>query len=118
MATIMIVDDAAFTRSKFRRLLTQHGYQVVEAANGSEAVAKYKEAKVDAVLLDINMPDIDGVQVLKELVKLDPSVKVAMCTAMSYQSMIMECLKAGARSFVAKPFDDDQLLSELNRILA
>jgi len=117
MATIMIVDDAAFVRSKCAQFLTQNGYQVVEAATGTEAVAKYKEKKIDVVLLDITMPDIDGLQTLKELVSFDPNVKVAMLTAMDQQAIIMECLKTGAKDFIVKPFDADQVVSAVKKML-
>ncbi len=117
MAKILVVDDAAFMRTRCAQMLTQAGHQVVEAATGAEAVAKYKESKTDAVLLDITMPDMDGVQALKELISIDPSVKVSMCTAMGQQSIVMECLKAGAKDFVVKPFDAARVAAAITKML-
>ncbi len=117
MAKIMVVDDAAFMRSKCVQLLTQSGYQVVEACNGADAVAKYQQNSPDAVLLDITMPDMDGVQALKELVNIDPAAKVTMVTAMGQQSIVMECLKAGAKDFVVKPFDADRVIGAVKKMI-
>lgn len=117
MATIMVVDDAAFMRSRCVQLLTTNGYQVIEAGNGTDAVSKYKEHSPDAVLLDITMPDMDGVQALKELISLDPGAKVTMVTAMGQQAIVMECLKSGAKDFVVKPFDADRVLGAVKKMI-
>ena len=118
MATIMVVDDAAFMRSKCSQLLAQNGYQVIEASNGVDAVSKYKQANPDAVLLDITMPDMDGVQALKEIIGINPNAKVTMVTAMGQQSMVMECLKAGAKDFVVKPFDAVRVAEAVQKMLS
>ncbi len=117
MATIMVVDDAAFMRQRCSEMLIQNGYQVIEAANGTEAVTKYKEAKPAGVLLDITMPDMDGLSALKELLALDPNAKVSMCTAMGQQSIVIECLKSGAKDFVVKPFDADRVMTAVKKML-
>ena len=117
MSTIMVVDDAMFMRKKCAQLLTQNGYSVVEAANGLEAVNAYKKAKTDAVLLDITMPDMDGLQALKEILKLDPDAKVSMCSAMGQQSMVIEALKMGARDFVVKPFDVARVIGAVKKMI-
>ena len=116
MATIMVVDDAIFMRKKCSQLLTQNGYNVIEAANGREAVNKYKESKPDGVLLDITMPDMDGLQALKEMLAIDPAARVAMCTAMGQQTIVIEALKAGAKDFVVKPFDADRVINAVKRL--
>lgn len=117
MAKILVVDDAAFMRQKCAQMLAQNGHQVVEAGNGAEAVAKYKETKPDGVLLDITMPDMDGVQALAAIIGLDANAKVAMCSAMGQQSIVMECLKAGAKDFVIKPFDADRVMAAVKKML-
>ena len=117
MAKVLIVDDAAFTRMRCNRLLTHNGYGVVEAADGNEGLQKYKEDDPDAVLLDITMPNRDGLSTLKELMVMDPSARVAMLTVMGQKSMVMASLKLGAKDFVVKPFETDRLLSSLERIL-
>jgi two-component system, chemotaxis family, chemotaxis protein CheY len=116
MATIMVVDDAMFMRKKCAQVLTQNGYSVVEAGNGKEAVTIYQQAKPDAVLLDITMPDMDGLQALKELLKLDPNARVSMCSAMGQQSMVIEALKAGAMDFVVKPFDVARVIGAVKKM--
>jgi two-component system chemotaxis response regulator CheY len=118
MATILVVDDAMFMRKKCAQVLMQNGYNVVEAANGVEAVGKYKEARPDGVLLDITMPDMDGLQTLKELLKMDSTARVSMCSAMGQQSMVIEALKAGARDFVVKPFDVARVLGAVQKLIS
>ena len=118
MAKVLVVDDAAFMRMRCKKLLTQSGYDVIEAANGSQAVDMYQSDKPDLVLLDITMPDMDGLTALREIMKIDPDARVAMVTAMGQQSMVIEALKAGARDFVIKPFDQDRVLAAINKLMA
>ena len=117
MAKILEVDDAAFMRMRCSKLLTDNGYEVVEAENGLDAIAKYKETKPDAVLLDITMPEMDGLTALKEIRKVDPEAKVAMVTAMGQQSMIMDAIKSGAKDFVVKPFQPDRVLAAVKKLV-
>jgi len=117
VAKILVVDDAAFMRMRCSKLLTENGYEVVEAENGLDAIAKYKENKPDAVLLDITMPEMDGLTALKEIRKVDPDAKVAMVTAMGQQSMIMDAIKSGAKDFVVKPFQPDRVLAAVKKLV-
>lgn len=117
MARILVVDDAAFMRMKCSKLLAESGHDVLEAGTGAEAVEKYQAEKPDAVLLDITMPDMDGLAALKELRRLDPNARVAMVTAMGQQSIVMEALKAGARDFVVKPFDAARVMAAVEKLL-
>jgi len=117
VAKILVVDDAAFMRMRCTKLLTENGYEVVEAENGLDAIAKYKENKPDAVLLDITMPEMDGLTALKEIRKIDPEAKVAMVTAMGQQSMIMDAIKSGAKDFVVKPFQPDRVLAAVKKLV-
>ena len=118
MAKILVVDDAAFLRMRCKKLLTQSGYEVLEAATGSQAVEAYKANRPDAVLLDITMPDMDGLTALKELRKIDPDARIAMVTAMGQQSVVMEALKSGAKDFVVKPFEPDRVLATVKKLLS
>jgi two-component system chemotaxis response regulator CheY len=118
MQTVLIVDDAAFMRMRCAKLLAEHGYQVLEASNGLEAVTAYRESRPDAVLLDITMPEMDGLTALREIKKIDPGARVAMVTAMGQQAMVMDALKSGARDFVVKPFHPTRVLDSLRKLLA
>jgi two-component system chemotaxis response regulator CheY len=118
MARILVVDDAAFMRVRATKVLQDNGYEVATAENGREAVAKYAEWRPDAVLMDITMPEMNGLEALKEIRALDPTARVAMVTAMGQQAIVMEALKAGAKDFVLKPFQPDRVLAALQKILA
>jgi len=117
MATVMIVDDAMFMRKKCVQVLSQNGYAVIEAASGAEALTAYQQEKPDCVLLDITMPDMDGIQALRELLKVDPNAKVSMCSAMGAQSMVIEALKIGAKDFVVKPFDVTRVIGSVKKMI-
>lgn len=117
MAKVLVVDDAQFMRMRAVKLLTQNGYECIEAENGVQAVDKYKNEKPDAVMLDITMPDMDGLEALKQIQKIDSNAKVAMVTAMGQQSIVMEAIKAGAKDFVVKPFDPNRVLAAVQKML-
>ena len=117
MAKILIVDDAAFMRMRAKKLLSQSGHEVLEASTGAQAVDAYKESSPDVVLLDITMPDMDGLTALKHIREYDPSAKVAMVTAMGQQSIVMEALKSGASDFLVKPFDPDRVLEAVKKMV-
>ena len=118
MAKVMVVDDAAFMRMRACKVLQENGHETVQAENGLEAVKQYAEHRPDAVLMDITMPEMDGLAALKEIRKMDPNARVAMVTAMGQQAIVMEALKAGAKDFVLKPFQPDRVLNALQKLLA
>jgi two-component system chemotaxis response regulator CheY len=118
MARILVVDDAAFMRVRACKVLVDNGYEVEQAENGLEAVRKYVEWRPDAVLMDITMPEMDGLTALKEIRKLDPNARVAMVTAMGQQAIVMQALKDGAKDFVLKPMQPDRVLAALAKILS
>jgi two-component system chemotaxis response regulator CheY len=118
VAKILVVDDAAFMRVRAAKVLQDNGHEVVQAENGIEAIKMYIECRPDAVLMDITMPEMDGLAALKEIRRLDPQARVAMVTAMGQQAIVMEALKAGAKDFVLKPFQADRVLGALNKLLA
>ncbi len=117
MVTVMVVDDAMFMRKKCAQVLSQNGYAVVEAASGVEALTAYKQEKPDCVLLDITMPDMDGIEALRELLKVDPGAKVSMCSAMGQQGIVIEALKMGAKDFVVKPFDVARVVGSVKKMI-
>jgi two-component system chemotaxis response regulator CheY len=118
LAKVLVVDDAPFMRLRACKLLQDNGHEVVEAENGLDAVRQYAEQRPDAVLLDITMPEMDGLEALREIRKIDPAARVAMVTAMGQQAIIMEALRAGAKDFVLKPFHADRMLGALEKLLA
>jgi two-component system, chemotaxis family, chemotaxis protein CheY len=117
MAKILVVDDAAFMRMRCTKLLKDNGYETIEAGNGIEAVKQYQEQKPDGVLMDITMPDMDGIETLKKLMQIDSRAKIAMVTAMGQQSLVIEALKSGAKDFVVKPFDAVRVLAAVKKIM-
>ena len=116
MAKILVVDDAAFMRMKAVKVLKEAGYEVVEAATGAEAVDQYKKEKPDCVLMDITMPDTDGLTALKQLREFDPNAKVTMVTAMGQQTIVMDALKSGAVDFIVKPFDPGRIMAAVEKM--
>ena len=118
MAKILIVDDAAFMRMMIKDILSKNGYEVVgEAENGAVAVNKYAEVKPDLVLMDITMPEKDGIQALKEIRANDGNAKVIMCSAMGQQAMVIESIQAGAKDFIVKPFQADRVLEAVKKAI-
>ena len=118
MAKILIVDDAAFMRMMIKDILTKNGYEVVaEAASGVEAVELYKSHQPDLVTMDITMPEMDGIEAVKQIKAVNPAAKVIMCSAMGQQSMVMDAIKAGANDFIVKPFQADRVLEAVKKIV-
>jgi len=118
MAKIMLVDDAAFMRMMIKNALMQNGYSdFVEAQDGAEAVKKYEEEKPDMVVMDITMPNMDGLQALKKIKESDASARVVMCTAMGQESMVVDAIKSGAKDFIVKPFNAERIVHTVNAIL-
>jgi len=115
---ILVVDDAAFMRMMIKDILTKNGYQVVaEAADGIQAIEKYKEVQPDLVTMDITMPEMDGITALKEIKKIDRNAKVIMCSAMGQQAMVIDAIQAGARDFIVKPFQADRVLEAIKKTI-
>ena len=115
---ILICDDAAFMRMMIKDILTKNGYNIAgEAENGIVAVEKYNEVKPDLVLMDITMPEMDGIQALKKIRANDPNAIVIMCSAMGQQAMVIESIQAGAKDFIVKPFQADRVLEAVKKVV-
>ena len=113
----LIVDDAVFMRMKLKVLLEQCGHEVVgEGANGLEAVAKFTQLRPDVVLMDITMPEMDGIEALKEIKKIDPKAVVVMVSAMGQERSVKDAVMAGARNFIIKPFQDEKFHEMLGKL--
>ena len=118
MAKILIVDDAEFLRVRISKMLTGDGFDVIQAENGAVAVEVYKANHPDMVLMDVTMPEMDGLTALKHIRSFDPQAKVIMLTALGQESVVLEAIKSGARDFVVKPFERERVLSAINKIIA
>lgn len=117
MSKILIVDDAKFMRLRIAKLLTQHGYEVLEAEDGEEAVQTYQLTKPDAVLMDFAMPRKHGMAALREIRRFDPEARIIMLTALDQQAIVLRAMQAGAKDFLVKPYDPDQVLKVLKKVL-
>lgn len=119
MAQVLVVDDARFMRKLLSDALASGGHDVVgEAADGAEAVERFSALRPELMTLDITMPGKDGLQTLREIIALDPSARVIMCSALGQESKVIEALRAGAKDFVVKPFRAERVLDAAARALA
>ena len=115
---ILLVDDAAFMRKMIRDTLSKNGFtDLYEAVDGADAVEKYSEIKPDLVIMDITMPNMDGLEALKAIRAKDSGANVVMCSAMGQESMVMDAVRSGAKDFIVKPFKADRVLKTVNAIL-
>ena len=117
MPTVLIVDDQQLLRAWLSRLLEYHSYKTIQAGNGQEAISQYRQHRPDVVLLDIGLPEKNGLDVLREIRQTDPNARVVMLTARSEKSTLIEAIKAGAKDFVIKPFRQERILLALERAL-
>ena len=119
MARVLIVDDAAFMRKLLTDALVSGGHEVVgEAGNGNEAVARWQELRPELTTLDITMPEKDGLAALAEIMAIDPSAKVIMCSALGQEGKVLEAVKLGAKDFVVKPFQPPRVLEAVDKALS
>ena len=116
--TVLVCDDAIFMRTMITDILTQAGYDVIgEAETGAQAVEKYRQLKPDLVTMDIVMPDMGGIEAVREICKTSPEAKILMCSAMGQQVLVVEAIHAGAKDFVVKPFQPSRVLEAVQRLL-
>ena len=116
--TVLICDDAIFMRTMVGDILQQAGFEIVgEAETGVQAVEKYQQLRPDLVTMDIVMPDMGGIDAVREITKFDPQAKVLMCSAMGQQALVVEAIQAGAKDFVVKPFQPSRVLEAVQRVL-
>ena len=119
MARVLVVDDAAFMRKLLTDALTNGGHEVVgEAGNGNEAVTRWQELRPELTTLDITMPEKDGLAALAEIMAIDPSAKIIMCSALGQEGKVLEAVKLGAKDFVVKPFQPPRVLEAVEKALA
>ncbi len=117
MKKVLVVDDTVFMRMTLNNFLSNNGFEVIgEAVNGQDAIEKFKQLKPDLVTMDITMPVLTGLEALKEIIKYDPKAKVVMITAMGQEEMVKQSILLGAKSFIVKPFKEEQIVNVLNKL--
>ena len=113
----LIVDDAAFMRMMLKDILPSTEFEIVgEAEDGIQAAKKYKELRPDLVIMDIVMPEVDGIEATRSIVKADPGAKVLIVSAIGQEELTKEAIQAGARDFIVKPFDPQKVLGAAEAI--
>lgn len=118
MARVLIVDDAKFMRMTLSNILIKADHNIVgEAENGRQAVEMYREHQPDLVTMDITMPEMSGLEAVKEIRKEFPNAIIIMCSAMGQQKMVVEAIEAGAKDFIVKPFDELRVTDAIRRVL-
>jgi two-component system chemotaxis response regulator CheY len=117
MAKILIVDDAEFLRVRLTKMLDSEGFEVHQAENGLKAVEQYKAIHPDVVLMDVTMPEMDGLAALKAIIGIDAKARVIMLTALGQESVVLEAVKSGARDFIVKPFEHDRIMKAIGKLL-
>ncbi len=116
---VLIVDDAAFMRMMLKNILKEAGFEIAaEAASGNEAVEKFEETGPDLVTMDITMPDMDGLEAVKQIIDIDENAKIIMVSAMGQQKMVVEAVQAGAEDFIVKPFEKERVLEAIKKVLS
>lgn len=118
-ATILVVDDALFARNMVKRALKNGGYEhIVEASSAAEAVERFTEHKPDLTLLDITLSDSNDLTLLAKLLELNPEAKIVMCSAIGQDLIIADALNTGAKDFITKPFDEQDLIAVVMSVLS
>src|SRR2546423_10808088 len=118
-STVRVCDDAVFMRTMVSDILSQAGFTVVgEAENGKQAVEKYKQLKPDLVTMDIIMPEMGGIEAVKQITQAEPAAGIPLWSAMGQQALVQEALQAGARDFVGQPFPPSRVPGAVQRGLA
>jgi two-component system chemotaxis response regulator CheY len=90
---------------------------VHQAENGLKAVEQYKAIHPDVVLMDVTMPEMDGLAALKAIIGIDAKARVIMLTALGQESVVLEAVKSGARDFIVKPFEHDRIMKAIGKLL-
>ena len=117
MPTVLVVDDAVFMRATIKRMLENHQFEIIgEAANGKEAIEKYRELLPDVVTMDITMPGMTGIEAVKAITSEFPEAKIVMVTALGQQKLIVEAIESGAKDFITKPFNPEQIIQVLQNV--
>lgn len=117
MTKILIVDDALFMRCRLRQILEKGEYNnIAEAENGYSAIEKFRELRPDITTMDITMPDINGIKVIRLIREIDSEARIIVISALGYAPMIKKAIIAGASDFLIKPFKEENVIKVINRL--
>lgn len=117
MKRVVVVDDAAFMRLTIKNMLSKNGFEVVgEAENGAQAIQKCQELEPDIMTMDITMPELSGIDALKEIMKIRPQTNIVMVSALGQEAMVKEAVMLGAKGFIVKPFKEDIIIAALSKL--
>ena len=117
MKTVLIVDDVSYVRKTLKQILTARGFKVVgEAENGEEAIRLYGETRPDIVTMDLAMPLMNGVDAVRAILKQDPEARIVILSAMMQEHLVSEAIQAGARDYILKPFQTDEVMKVMNEV--
>ena len=115
---ILIADDATFMRMMLKDILSHAGFiNLIEAKNGREAINLFKVEKPELILLDVTMPDMDGLRALEEIKEINPDVKIIMCSSMGQEEIVSECFDKGADDFIMKPFKPERVVQAVSQFI-
>jgi two-component system chemotaxis response regulator CheY len=116
---VLIVDDAQFMRTMLQDIFTSSGWQVIaEADNGEQAIAEYEIHQPDLVTMDVVMPEMGGIDALKQILLNDPAARIVVCSALGQKKLILDAIQAGAKDFIVKPFQKAQVLEVVERVIS
>ncbi|MCI8339194.1 MAG: response regulator [Lachnospiraceae bacterium] len=116
---VLIVDDASLVRMSLKDILdkSEYDFEFLEAVNGREAVNMYKKNQPDFVIMDITMPEMDGITAVGEIKKIDEDAKIIMCTSMAYEEKVIDAVSAGASDYIVKPYEPSKVIDAVKKIM-
>lgn len=118
MASILVVDDSAYFRLKLRVVLEGLGHEIVgEASDGKKAVKLYQQLHPDVVTMDISMPNVGGIEAVREIMSFDSRARIIMVSAMGQKHHVLEALQLGAKHFIVKPMQEDTVKKVMDKVL-
>ena len=118
MARFLIVDDSLFQRKNLGKFVKQLGSEVVgEAANGMEAIALYQKLSPDMVLMDLVMPEMEGIDAVEKLLEFDEDAKIIVVSSLGYSEIVDKALSLGAKQFITKPVNFDESADKVRAVL-
>jgi two-component system chemotaxis response regulator CheY len=116
---VLLVDDLSFVRMVQKDILGKQGYEIVgEASDGIDGVRQYEILRPDVVVMDITMPNMNGLDAVRRILGIDPQARIIICSALGQQKLIMNAINLGIKDFIVKPFKPERLLSAISRAVS